>query len=375
MTNPINNPPHDLARSTLQLLFIGVLIAGSFWVLKPFLLALIWATMIVVATWPLLLSAQSRLWGKRSIAAAVMVLGMLLILIAPLSLAVVTVVEHAGEIVDGSKSLVSLAKGPPPDWVERLPLVGSKVAAEWRKMAAGGAAGLATSILPYVDKIVGWFVSQVGTLGMLVFHSLLTLFIASILYLNGEVAAAGVRRFARRLGGSSGENAIQLAAQAIRGVALGVIVTAVVQSALAGIGLAVVGVPYAGLLTAVMMLFGIAQLGSMPVLVPSVIWVYWQGDTVWGTVFLIWTVIVGGIDNVLRPYLIRKGANLPLLLIFAGVLGGLIAFGIVGLFVGPVLLAVSYTLLAAWMQDGDPENAAGSESTGSEDHKNSRGIE
>jgi len=354
----MNNISQDLPRSTLQLLFIGALIAGSFWILKPFLLALVWATMIVVATWPLLLTAQSWLRGKRSLATAVMIVALLLMLIVPLCLAVVTVVEHAGEIVAGSKSLVALAAGPPPQWAENLPVVGSKLAAEWRKFTALGAEGLTATILPYVDNIVGWFVSQVGGLGMMVFHFLLTVVIAAILYLTGEVAADGVRRFARRLAGARGENAIHLAAQAIRGVALGIVVTAIIQSVLAGIGLAIVGVPYAAILSAVMLFLGVAQLGPMPVLVPSVIWLYWRGDAGWGTLLLVWTVVVGTVDNILRPILIKRGANLPLLLIFAGVIGGLIAFGIIGLFVGPVVLAVSYTLLEAWIQDDEPESGS-----------------
>lgn len=357
----MNNASRDLTHSTLLLLFIGLLIGASFWILKPFLLALIWAIMIVVATWPLLLGAQSWLGGKRSLAVVVMIAAAMTILIAPITLAVVTVVDHSLDIAAGSKSLVSLASAPPPDWVERLPVVGAKIASEWRRLAADGAEGLAVHGLPYVDNVVGWFVSQVGGLGIMLFHFALTLLIAAILYVNGEIAAEYARRFAARLGGAQGENALRLAAQAIRGVALGVVVTAVAQSALAGIGLALVGIPYVAILSAVMLLLGVAQIGPMPVLVPAVIWLYWDGHAGLGTVLLVWTVVVGTMDNVLRPMLIRRGADLPLLLIFAGVIGGLFAFGIVGLFVGPVVLAVAYTLLNAWIEGAAPESVAVSE--------------
>jgi len=141
-------------------------------------------------------------------------------------------------------------------------------------------------------------------------------------------------------------------------VALGVVVTAIVQSAAAGIGLAVSGVPYVTVLTAVIFMLCIAQLGPVLVLAPAVGWLYWSGDPVWGTVLLVWTVLVGGLDNVLRPILIKRGADLPLLLIFAGVIGGLVSFGIIGLFVGPVILAVTYRLLESWVADIDhPESA------------------
>ena len=357
----MNNSSRDLTHTTLLLLFIGLLIGGSFWILKPFLLALIWAIMIVVATWPLLLGAQSWLGGKRSLAVVVMITAAMMILIAPITLAVVTVVDHSLDIAAGSKSLLALASSPPPDWVERLPLVGAKIATEWRRLAADGAAGLAIHGLPYIDNIAGWFVNQVGGLGLMLFHFALTLLIAGILYFNGEIAAEAARRFAARLGGAQGENSLRLAAQAIRGVALGVVVTAVAQSALAGIGLAVVGIPYAAILGAVMLLLGIAQVGPMPVLVPAVVWLYWDGHAGLGTVLLVWTLVVGTMDNFLRPILIRRGADLPLLLIFAGVIGGLFAFGIVGLFVGPVVLAVTYTLLNAWVAGGAPESVAGNE--------------
>jgi len=134
-------------------------------------------------------------------------------------------------------------------------------------------------------------------------------------------------------------------------VALGVVVTAVLQSVLGGIGIALAGVPFATVLTAFMFMLCIAQLGPLPVLVPVVIWLYWSGASGWGTFVLVWTIIVGSLDSVLRPLLISKGAHLPLVLLLAGVIGGLIAFGLVGIFLGPVVLAVGYTLLQSWMAE------------------------
>jgi predicted PurR-regulated permease PerM len=120
---------------------------------------------------------------------------------------------------------------------------------------------------------------------------------------------------------------------------------------LGGIGLALAGVPMAPVLTVLMFMLCIAQLGPILVLLPAVAWLYWSGDSGWGTFLLVWTAVVGSLDNVLRPYLIKKGADLPLLLIFAGVIGGMLTLGLVGIFVGPVVLAVAYTLLDAWVED------------------------
>jgi predicted PurR-regulated permease PerM len=187
---------------------------------------------------------------------------------------------------------------------------------------------------------------------------LLIVLITAILYATGETVARGVRRFARRLADERGEDSVVLAGQAIRAVALGVVVTAVVQSTIAGIGLAVVGIPYAAVLTAIIFILCIAQLGPTLILAPAVVWLYWTGDPLWGTVLLVWTVIVGTMDNFLRPILIRRGADLPLLLILVGVIGGLISMGVIGLFVGPTVLAVTYRLLESWIEDIDRAQGA-----------------
>jgi predicted PurR-regulated permease PerM len=181
------------------------------------------------------------------------------------------------------------------------------------------------------------------------------------MYATGEGGARWVLRFGRRLAGERGENVVRLAGQAIRGVALGVVLTALVQALLGGIGLAIAGVPFAAVLTAVMFMLAVAQIGAVPVLVCALVWLWFQDSTVWFVALLIWTLIVGSLDNILRPILIRKGADLPLLLIFAGVIGGLFAFGLLGLFVGPVILAVAYTLLDAWVAEApeDKEPATG----------------
>ena len=345
----------DVTRILLAVVSIGGLIAATFWVLRPFLPSLIWATMIVVATWPEMRAVQKRLWGRRGLAVAVMTVAMLVIVVAPITIAIVVVFEHAGDVAAWSKALAARAVAGPPVWVSNLPLVGKKIAAEWQQIASTPLEDLAAHFRPYVTEVGRWIVSQAGSLGSLLVQLVLTVAVSAILYARGDTVAAGVRAFARRLGGEPGEQAIVLSGQAIRAVALGIVVTALVQSAIGGVGLAITGVPYAALLSAVMFLLGVAQIGAWPVLFGAVIWLYWRDETLWAAVMLGWSVITTSLDNFLRPLLIKRGADLPLLLIFAGVLGGLIAFGIIGLFVGPVVLAVTYTLLVAWItqEDGD----------------------
>jgi predicted PurR-regulated permease PerM len=169
------------------------------------------------------------------------------------------------------------------------------------------------------------------------------------MYMRGEQMAEVLLQVGRRLAGEPGDRVVRLAAQAIRSVALSVVATAFLQALLTGLGLVVARVPFAPLLAALAFVLCIAQLGPFFVLAPSVVWLYWQGSPVAATMLLVWTLVVVTLDNVVRPMLMTQGADLPMLLMFAGVMGGLTAFGLIGVFVGPVVLAVSYTLLRAWV--------------------------
>jgi predicted PurR-regulated permease PerM len=343
----------DLARTTLGVLFIFGLIAACFWILKPFLPALIWATMIVVATWSLMLTVQARLWNRRWMAVTIMMSGLVLAFVIPFWLAISTLAEHAEQIATWVNSLKTAKLPTLPAYIENVPYAGSRISATWNDIATNGPSALIAKIEPYARGIAKWFVAQVGGFGVMALQFLLSLIVSAVMYSYGESAAAGVRRFFWRLAGARGEEVVDLSVQAIRGVAFGIVVTALVQSVMGGLGLALVGIPFAGLLTAVMFILAIAQIGAAPVLFCAVAWMYWVGDTGWATALLVWTIFVSSMDNILRPILIQRGGHLPLLLVFAGVIGGLVAFGLVGIFVGPLILAVSYRLIEAWVREGE----------------------
>jgi predicted PurR-regulated permease PerM len=330
----------DLTRTVLAVLFLGGLILASVWILRPFLAPIIWATMIVVSTWPVMLAVQGRLWNRRWLAVTVMTIALLLVFVVPFSAAIGTIVGHADEIASWAKGLRGLKVPAAPEWVAKAPLVGERAAAFWNEYAAKGVEDLDEVVAPYAGRVVRWFVAEVGGFGLVSVQFLLTVVIAAIMYAVGESWGAWVRRFGRRLAGERGDSVVQLAGKAIRGVALGVVLTAFIQA----------------MLTAVMFMLAVAQIGAVPVLVLALVWLWFKGSIGWFVALLVWTVIVGSLDNVLRPILIRRGADLPLLLIFAGVIGGLVSFGLLGLFVGPVILAVAYTLIDAWVAEapGDP---------------------
>ena len=351
-------PRADLARITLSVLFIGGLIAGSLWILSPFLGAFVWATMIVVATWPLLRCLERAFGGRRAPAVAVMSLGLLAILIVPLGVALQAILAHTDELVALLARLPTLHLPAAPEWLGKVPLAGERVQATWSQLASGGMAELVAQVQPHARAAAAWFAQQAGGFALVLVQFVLIVILSAVLYAGGESWGAWLRRFGRKLADEQGDRMVVLAGNAIRGVALGVVVTALVQSALGGIGLAIAGVPFAGVLTAIMFALCIAQLGPILVLLGATAWAYYSLGTGWGTFLLVWSLVVGFMDNVLRPVLIRRGADLPLLLIFAGVIGGLIAFGVVGIFVGPVLLAVAYTLLDNWVSAGSPDRAA-----------------
>jgi predicted PurR-regulated permease PerM len=352
----------DVVRIVLGVLLILLLISGALAILWPFLPALIWATMIVVATWPWMLQLQRALGGRRRLAAAAMTGLWFVIVIAPLAGAVSTVVQQAARL-SGLK-IAEIRIPMPPVWIEGVPVVGATLTTEWRVYAAATPEELASKAAPYVTTVVSWIADRAGTFGTFLLHMLLTLLLCAVLYVNGETAALGVRRFARRLMGKAGDDLVLLAAGSIRAVALGIVVTAIVQTALGAFGLYVAGAPYVAVFAAVMFVFCIAQLGPVLPLLAAAGWLYLGGATTAATGLFVWTVIVGLLDNVLRPLLIRRGADLPLLLIMAGVIGGLIGFGLVGLFVGPVVLAVTYTGLSAWIADEATSDAVAATSAG-----------
>ena len=227
--------------------------------------------------------------------------------VVPFWLAIGTIVQNSGQIVGWAESVASLGLPPPPSWLGDLPLVGARAARAWQDIADIGVRELLQKARPYAGTMTQWFISAVGGFGMVLVQFLLTVAVSAIMYAKGERAAARVIRFGVRLAGERGEQSVRLAAQAIRGVALGVVVTALIQSAIGGFGLVIAGVPFASVLCALMFMLCIAQIGPALVLLPAVIWMFASDDPGWAIFLLVCSILAIGIDNVIRPILIRKG--------------------------------------------------------------------
>ena len=287
MTPQESWPARDLTRTILASLFIVALLVCTVWIVLPFLPAFLWASTIVITTWPLLLRIQAWSGRGRGLATTVMTLGLLLIVLIPLSVSIGVVISNVNTVVASLESVTNATVPPPPEWVGRIPVQGPAIRAKWQALSEQGPAALSGKLAPYVAGFLAWFAGKIGSMGAMLLQVLLTVIISAVLYATGETAARGVRRFAVRLAGEQGERAVMLAGGTIRSVAKGIVVTAIIQSAIAGVGFWISSVPAAGLFTAVAFLFCLAQIGPILVMAPVVVWKFYSGDSGSGFVLLV----------------------------------------------------------------------------------------
>lgn len=345
----MNKVPYDLTRTVLSLLLLIIMIVTSFWIFKPFLPATVWGGMIVISTWHVMVKIQAKVGGRRWLATLIMLVLLISLLIVPLALAIVSLVEVVQGFFANGQIMAELSIPPPPEWLGSIPIAGGKLVTSWKYYASINAAELYAKVLPHMKSIVSWFLSQAGSIGMIIIQCLLTVAVAAVTYMNGESAARGIILFARRVAGSAGENAVYQAAKAVKGVALGVVGTSLIQALLGAMGLLITGTKGVGLLASLIFISSIGPGGPALILLPVTGWLYME-DQIGMAIFMgIWTIVVSNIDSFIRPILIKTGGDFPFLLMFVGVIGGLLSFGVMGLFIGPVMLAVSYSLLGQWV--------------------------
>lgn len=342
----------DLPRVILGCLAILFMLLISLWLLRPFLLSLVWAGLVVIATWPVMLKIQYWMGGRRAPAIFIMTLLLIAFFVFPLIL-------MAGSLLDISEKInfwVStghLQSLLATEELRHIPFIGPQLYLRWQSIIADHGHELLAQLQPLLRHAAVSLFTQLGHLSQFLINVFIMLIISVLFYANGEVVGNGITRFAKRLAGDRGAMAVILGGQTVKAVASGIVVTAACQSTLGGIGLAVCGVPGATALSVLMFVLCLAQIGPALVMLPATAWMYWHGISGWASVLLVWSLIIGSMDNILRPLLIRRGADLPIILILSGVIGGLLTFGMVGLFIGPVVLAVSWRLLAIWVNELD----------------------
>ena len=340
-------PPSRVDQS-LTLAVLAMLIIGCFFVLQPFITALVWAAILCTTTWPLYWRVTARLRDRSGLSAFVMVVLLALLMIAPFIVVGATIADNAALMAQWGRQLLESGPPDPPAWVARMPLIGTTVAAYWSSMAHD-TAQLLVVLRDYVEPLRKFLVASGTSVVGAILQMTLAIFIAWFMFRDGHSIAAHLERVAQRIAGDRGIQLASVAAATVRGVVLGLLGTALVQGVVAAIGFWLAGIQAAPLLGLLTFFLSPVPIGPPLVWVPAGLWLIQNGQTGWGLFVLLWGALaVSTIDNIIKPLIISRGVDLPFVLVLLGVLGGAIAFGFIGIFLGPVLLAVGYALLMEW---------------------------
>jgi predicted PurR-regulated permease PerM len=336
-----------LERTILLLLFAGLLV-GILAVLRPFFTAILFGTILAIAAWPLR-DFLLRYRLSRGLTATLLLLLALALIALPLIAVAPSLAEHLTKGADRLRDYVASAPQV-PTWLAGLPVVGDRLAQLWDKaMSAEG--GIRALLEPYSASLRQMFVGAAVALAGSVLQIILSLVVAALFWVSGDVLAARLHAFLRKLCGETAAAELDVAAGAVRSVAYGVVGTAAIQAVVMAIGLILAGVPGAALLGFVTLLLALSQIGAPLIIVVwggAAVWLFGQDQTGWGIFLIVWGLIVTMMDNVIKPWLIGFGVAMPMSLTILGVFGGFVAFGFLGLFIGPTLIAVGFTLLEAW---------------------------
>ena len=334
-------------RLLVQILLL-VLFGASFWVMAPFWSALFWGAVLAFASWPLMRLLTRWLKGRESLAAGLLTLGWMVLVAAPLVWLGFNLADHVRDVTIFIKDVQVDGLPEAPSWLAGLPLVGERLAGYWSSLDEQGAALMAAS-KPYLGMVGNWLLARSAQLGAGMLELTLSIVFVFFFYRDGPRLAAFVHGLLERLIGERAAYYQHLVAGTVQRVVNGVIGTAAAQALLALIGFLIADIPGALVLGLGTFLLSLIPMGPPLIWVPVTAWLAWKGQYGMAIFLGIWgTFVISGVDNVLKPYLISRGGDLPLVIVLLGVFGGLIAFGFIGLFIGPTLLAVAYSLLLDW---------------------------
>jgi predicted PurR-regulated permease PerM len=287
--------------------------------------------------------------NRRTLAGLAMTLGMILVVLLPFIVVGLTLADNVQQLTVATKHWVQeVPQSAPPAWLAKIPMVGKQATEYWQSMAEEPQK-LWLAAQPHVERMSSWLLKGGLALGGGLAELALSVFIAFFLFRNGASVAGRLSTGVERIGGPRGKHLLTVAGNTVRGVVYGILGTALAQAVVAGIGYLIAGVPGAALLALLTFFFSVVPVvGTAIVWLPAALWLFHEGRTGWGIFMLIWGALVANIDNVLKPWLISQGSNMPFILIFFGVLGGALTFGFIGVFLGPTLLAVGFRLVEEW---------------------------
>lgn len=332
-------------RILMGVLLVGIAV-GCWLVLEPFLSAIFWAAILVFTTWPVFTWLRYRLGGRAGAAAGVMVLLTAVLIVLPLALAAPAGADDINLLRKAIEDKLAAGLPDAPAWVRGTPLIGPTIADYWDQWAAD-LSGVVDLFKPYFGMIAESGLKVMLNLASGLLQFILALVVAFFFYASGDVLADHLGRIVHRIAGDRAQRLIEVTGATVRGTVYGILGTALVQGLLTMFGLWISGVPRPLLLGAIAGFIAVLPIGAPVVWIPASLWLLDTGRLGWGIfLFAYGLLIVSGSDNVIRPYFIARGAKLPFLLTILGVLGGAIAFGLLGIFLGPVLLGVGFTLVA-----------------------------
>jgi predicted PurR-regulated permease PerM len=353
--NGLRNKLEDnLGWGLLALLLLGCLL-----VMWPFVTALLWAGVLSYSTWPLYVRLLGFLRGRRTLAALVVTLGMVALLGVPFAVVGVTLGKNVDELKTATQRVLDQGLPPVPAWVARIPAVGQIATDGWNNLTKD-TSKLVEKAKTLIEPVSAWLLRNGLKLGAGLAQLALSLLLTFFFLRRGLVMAEALTQGTHRIAGERGRHLLQLAGNTVRGVVYGIIGTALAQALMAGIGFAIAGVPGAALLALLTFFLSVVPVGPPLVWLPAALWLFFQGSTGWGIFMVIWGVGVSTVDNFVKPWLISQGSDMPFMLILFGVLGGAMAYGLIGVFLGPTLLAVGYRLVSEWASSrqsaaaGDP---------------------
>ena len=370
MSDHNTSAPKEVTLSNRQIIDVAVQIAvgaafvvASYRILAPFVMLIAWGGVIAIAVYPLFQRTERRLGGRRKLAVTLFVLSGIAIVIVPVFLMSTSLYESAHDLSEQAEE-GTLEVPPPPPQVKTWPVVGSRVHTFWTQ-ASTNMQGFVKKYNEQMRGLLGGLVAAVAEAGSVVLQFILSIIIAGVFLASAEACIDGLKVFSNRLfGPSRGAGFNDLAAKTVRSVATGVLGVAVIQALLSAVGMAVAGVPWIGAWCLAILLLAIMQLPPIIILLPLALWVFGSATNpfiAWG--FLIWAILVSASDAVLKPMLLGRGVKVPMIVILLGAIGGMVAKGIIGLFLGAVVLALAYQLLTEWLQVSAQAEFAGDPGT------------
>jgi predicted PurR-regulated permease PerM len=358
-TTPPDGDRQFINRTVEAAIRIGVLAVLAVWsfdIARPFLVPIVWGVIIAVATYPAYRRLEAHVGGRRILAAVLFTILMIAVVVAPSAVLGESMASGARDAAAAFQA-GTLEIPPPPERVKSWPFVGESLYSFWQ-LASENIVQAVRELSPYIKTAGKWLLGAAAGAGIAALQFLLAILIAGVMLAHAEGGGRAARAIAQRLSPERGLGYAEVAEQTVRSVALGILGVALLQGLLAGIGFLVAGVPAAGLLTLICIVLGVIQLGVAIVLIPVVIYLFSTAETFTAVAFLVYAILISPVDNILKPLLLGRGVKVPMLVVFIGAIGGFINSGIIGLFIGAVILTLGYGLFLTWLDSGEPNAAS-----------------